>query len=71
MVKDQSKKSAIFAIQNSLYDHSVSLSDSIDSIHNCDSAFRDSNTIVAKYSIWIAHVMDTHAQMFGNGGCYK
>ena len=39
----------------------VGLGDSIDSIHNRDSALLSSNAIVAKLSIRIAHVIHTHA----------
>ena len=39
----------------------VGLGDSIDSIHNRDSALLSSNAIVAELSIRIAHVIHTHA----------
>ena len=39
----------------------LGLGDSVDSIHNRDSALLSSNVIVAKLSIRIAHVIHTHA----------
>ena len=41
--------------------YSVGLGDSIDSIHNRDSALQSSNAIVGKFGIRIAHVIYAHA----------
>ena len=41
----------------------VGLGDSIDSIHNCNSALLSSNAIVAKLSIRIAHVIQQVSQV--------
>ena len=43
----------------------VSLSDTINNIYNVIVFFRDSHMIALKYSIQKAHVIRTHAEMFG------